>query len=198
MNSATSTESGPAAAGRPAARRDTGFQSWHFFIPIAMIAATVAVMLSDFTHPAALLLLSASVVAAGFVGVAMHHALSGFAGTRLSEGEPLSERRRDAIEREKALTLRSIKELEFDKAMGKVSDADFKEVGGRLRAKAIALMQELDREPAAVEQPAATAVVAAAAAAPSTPSGACAACGTSNDADARFCKQCGAKVGAHA
>ena len=34
------------------------------------------------------------------------------------------------LEREKALVLRSIKELEFDHAMGKVSDADFAEIGG--------------------------------------------------------------------
>jgi hypothetical protein len=194
MNSATSTESGSASGARRADRRDTGFQSWHFFIPLAMIAATVAVMLSDFTHPAALLLLSASVVAAGFVGVAMHHALAGFAGTRRAALEPMSERRRDAIEREKALTLRSIKELEFDKAMGKVSDADFSEVGGRLRAKAIALMQELELEPTV--EPAAAAAPAEAAAGPA--SGACASCGTANDVDARFCKHCGARVGAHA
>ena len=40
--------------------------------------------------------------------------------------------------------LRSIKELEFDRAMGKLSTKDFEEMGGRLRARAIALMKELD------------------------------------------------------
>jgi hypothetical protein len=194
MNSATSTEPQPASASSRVERRDSGFQSWHFFIPISMVAATVAVMLSDFTHPAALLLLSAAVVAAGFVGVAMHHALSGFASTRELARAPLAEKRRDAIEREKALTLRSIKELEFDKAMGKVSDADFKELGGRLRAKAIALMQELDREPDTVaERP-----VIARATTSETNAGTCPSCGTPNDTDARFCKQCGARLGAHA
>ena len=197
MNSATSTESRAAAADGRVERRDSGFQPWHFFIPIAMVAATVAVMLSDYTHPAALLLLSAAVVAAGFVGVAMHHALAGFASTRPAARPPLSEKRRDAIEREKALTLRSIKELEFDKAMGKVSDADFAELGGRLRAKAIALIQELDREPDDSRPPAAPQLAAGAPAAASS-SGTCASCGTGNDPDARFCKQCGAKLGAHA
>ncbi len=37
------------------------------------------------------------------------------------------------MEREKALVLRSIKELEFDRAMGKVSPRDFDEMSTRLR-----------------------------------------------------------------
>ena len=54
------------------------------------------------------------------------------------------ERARAALEREKALVLRSLKELEFDQAMGKLSATDFDEMGGRLRARAIALMKQLD------------------------------------------------------
>ena len=40
--------------------------------------------------------------------------------------------------------LRSIKELEFDHAMGKVSDQDFAEMGLRLRTRAAGLMRQLD------------------------------------------------------
>ena len=40
---------------------------------------------------------------------------------------------RAVLEREKMLVLRSIKELEFDRAMGKVSAKDFDEMAGRLR-----------------------------------------------------------------
>ena len=43
---------------------------------------------------------------------------------------------KDLLERDKALVLRSIKELEFDRAMGKVGDADFAEVSAGLRARA--------------------------------------------------------------
>ena len=117
------------------------------------------------------------------------------------------------VSREKALVLRSLKELEFDHAMRKVSDGDFAEIGLRLRARAIELMRELDRatsaevraEPAPTVPPAAPAgpfVVAA-----PTPAGpfaelrveemtpaACTVCGTENDADARFCKNCGTRV----
>src|SRR4029079_5079899 len=56
----------------------------------------------------------------------------------------VGERTRAALEREKLLTLRSIKELEFDRAMGKLSDADWQEMSGRLRARAAGLMKQLD------------------------------------------------------
>ena len=46
----------------------------------------------------------------------------------------IGQRTRAALEREKMLTLRAIKELEFDRAMGKLSDEDFQEMSGRLRA----------------------------------------------------------------
>jgi hypothetical protein len=39
------------------------------------------------------------------------------------------------------LALRSIKELEFDRAMGRVSDDDFKEKSGRLRTRAARLFR---------------------------------------------------------
>ncbi len=41
----------------------------------------------------------------------------------------IGERTRVALEREKMLTLRAIKELEFDRAMKKLSDEDFREMG---------------------------------------------------------------------
>ena len=48
------------------------------------------------------------------------------------------------MEREKTLVLRSIKELEFDRAMGKVSEKDFSDMSGRLRSRAARLMRQLD------------------------------------------------------
>jgi membrane protease subunit (stomatin/prohibitin family) len=71
--------------------------------------------------------------------------------------------------------------------MGKMSEADFQELSARLRARAIAIMQQLDAKPGSTGSsgaaPAATRVSA------------CATCGTVNDTDARFCKQCGGKLG---
>ena len=56
----------------------------------------------------------------------------------------VGQRTRVALEREKLLTLRSIKELEFDRAMGRLSDEDWNEMSGRLRARAARLMRQLD------------------------------------------------------
>jgi hypothetical protein len=184
MSSGTSTERGPV-------RQDGAFEVWHFYVLLAMIAATAGVVLSSHTHPAALLLLSGAVIAAGLVGLAMHHAMTGFvAGDE--RRTPLREADREVLEREKALTLRSIKELEFDRAMGKVSDRDFAEVESTLRAHALTVMEELDRM--AAESPADPVTGRAGDADPWRADTACAACQTPNDPDARFCKQCGARL----
>jgi hypothetical protein len=196
-NSATSTERNAASRVRPAAAKpadaQSGFRPWHFFILISMAGATVAVMLSVHTHPVALLLLSAAVVCAGVVGLALHRAIDGFL-QRGAEQLPLPAGTYEALLREKALVLRSIKELEFDKAMGKISEADFAEISSRLRARALSLMADLDRAPVAPAPKQASAPAPAPAAAASTRS--CASCGTANDTDARFCKNCGSGLGA--
>jgi hypothetical protein len=175
-SSATSTETDPA-------RPDSSLQPWHFFMLVSMLAATFAVWRSPDTQPAALLLLSAAIIAAGLVGLALYHALSGFFGGA-REPRVVSARVRDELIREKALVLRSIKELEFDRGMGKINEADFAEIGGRLRARALELMQAIDH---AAPEPAP--LVEAEARARSCPS-----CSTVNDADAKFCKQCGTKI----
>ena len=194
-NSATSTEREAAARVRPAAKpadAQPGFRPWHFFILLSMAGATVAVMLSAHTHPVALLLLSAAVVCAGVVGLVLHRAIEGFFH-RGGEQLPLPGGTYAELVREKALVLRSIKELEFDKAMGKVSEADFAEISTRLRARALSLMEDLDRAPVPPAEKRTPTAAHAPIAATTTRS--CAACGTANDADARFCKSCGSGLG---
>jgi hypothetical protein len=93
--------------------------------------------------------------------------------------------------------------------MGKIGEKDFEEMVARLRTRAIGLMRQLDEEPPAwralIEEEVARRRTAAgprsdAPPAPTAvPSGipapaACTTCGTKNDADARFCKQCGARL----
>ena len=196
-NSATSTERNAASRVRSAAAKpadaQSGFRPWHFFILISMAGATVAVMLSVHTHPVALLLLSASVVCAGVVGLTLHRAINGFL-QRGAEQLPLPAGTYEDLLREKALVLRGIKELEFDNAMGKISAADFAEISSRLRARALSLMADLDRAPVARAPKQASAPAPASAAAAGTRS--CASCGTVNDTDARFCKNCGSGLGA--
>ena len=90
-------------------------------------------------------MLSLTIFAAAAVGIAALRTFlpltqkSATFGPRLLGG-----RTRAALEREKTLVLRSIKELEFDHAMGKVSEKDFAEMGARLRARATRLMRQLD------------------------------------------------------
>jgi membrane protease subunit (stomatin/prohibitin family) len=66
--------------------------------------------------------------------------------------------------------------------MGKVGDADFEAISSRLRARALTLMQDLARTPA---------VDPADRSAAARSRRACASCGTSNEPDAKFCKNCG-------
>ena len=155
-----------------------------------MIGATVVVIVSRESHPAALLLLSAAVVAAGFVGLALSRAVAGFfqAG---AEPAPVTGRSREDLERQKALVLRSIKELEFDRAMGKVSEADFTAIMSRLRTRALSAMQDLERAPAAVPVPNNGTGKAFPV---SIPGIVCGTCSTPNDGDARFCKSCGSRL----
>jgi hypothetical protein len=187
-----------------------GFRPWHFFLLASLMTATVAVMISRQATPEHLVLISLTIVAAGLAATSFYRMLAPLAAQDLTTfSEPLSERARHALEREKLLVLRSIKELEFDRAMGKLSPKDFDEMSVRLRARAIALMKQLDegsagyRELIERELNARLAVVKAgvqpvhAVVAPhleASPADACAACGTRNDHDAAFCKRCGAQL----
>jgi zinc ribbon protein len=195
-SSETSTEPAapkPTFAEAPEGRSRATFQPWQFYILLSMMAATAAVIVSRNTHPAALLLLSAAVIFAGLVGVAFHRALLGFFGQR-SRPPARGERGRAGLEREKALVLRSIKELEFDRNMGKVSQADFDEISGRLRARALALMQDLDRAAPDAEGGGFGERGGFGEQSALRTAGKCARCGTANDADAKFCKNCGHRL----
>lgn len=218
------TSAGP-QAGRPTEPRepDAGFRAWHFFVLVSLAASTVAVLMSRRSSPEHLILISFTIGAAGVAAAAFYRML---VPLTVRDVKQLSDRPSDralaAIEREKALVLRSIKELEFDRAMGKVSPRDFDEMSGRLRARAIMLMKQVDagnagyrelierelqqrlraRELAGAVNPPAPAPIeeraAAVEIAPSegtAPRG-CAACGTANDHDAAFCKRCGTPLAA--
>lgn len=188
--------------------------AWQLFALAGLLGATFLTFMSRGQSAAAILLLSLTVFAAAAVGIAALRTLTPLAGGEREASRPLGRvlggRTRAALEREKALTLRAIKELEFDRAMGKVSDADFLEMTGRLRVRAASLIQRLDdgrsyREQ--IDQELARRigpVAAGSAGAPAPGAGGtvaaaratepCAGCGTANDQDARFCKQCGASL----
>ena len=181
-----------------------GFQVSHFFVLLSLLTATVAVVMARPSAPEHLILISLTIGAAGYAGLCFYRVLAPLVAPHADfDRQPLSERSRIELEREKALTLRSIKELEFDRAMGKVSPQDFDEMSGRLRARAINIMKQLDAGSTAyralIEKELAARIggssptdpkVARAAA---RPAGECV-CGTVNDVDARFCKLCGLQL----
>jgi hypothetical protein len=185
MSSETSTSTGDA------------LQPWQLFTLAGLIGATVVVFVSRGQTPAGIILLSLTIFTAAVVGVATWRTLAPLASDDDHAAMPvLHGRTRTALEREKTLVLRSIKELEFDRAMGKVSDKDFAEMGTRLRARAAGLLRQLDAGASyraqienAIEQR-----VGVKAAPSMATARACPSCGTENDADARFCKHCGASL----
>lgn len=216
MSSATSIDGvgddSLAAPHRRARERDA-VKPWHFFVLASLLAATAAVVMARQSRPEHLVLISLTIGAAGFAAGALYRTLAPLVGPPGERAAgPLTESLRTVLEREKMLVLRSIKELEFDRAMRKLSARDFDEMAGRLRARAIALMRQLDdgsgyrelveKELAArLASPAARSVEAAHPVDPADPVGgqapgtACA-CGTRNDPDAAFCKRCGLRLSA--
>ena len=239
MSSATSTSQAvprqdvlPPKGGAPA---EDGFRIPHFFVLLSLVAATVAVMLARPSAPENLILISLTIGAAGLAAIACYRTIAPLLDKRAEEDrEPLSARLRADLEREKALTLRSIKELEFDRAMGKLSQQDFDQMAGRLRARAMGIMQQLEAGASVyrqeIERELATRIGGTPAVAregspertlrptsdvhdgltsdvndgltreasegrrrPDLQVRQCA-CGTTNDADAKFCKSCGAKL----
>jgi hypothetical protein len=206
MNSETSTE-----------RRES-LQPWQLFTLAGLIGATVVVFFSRGQTPAAIILLSCAIFAAAYVGASALRTVLPLTGTpREDLVEAVGDRTRAALEREKVLVLRSIKELEFDRGMGKVSEKDFDEMSARLRARAARLMRQLDagslyrkqiekeveKRLGDVSNPKSqipnpksqsTSPHSQSVAVGSPQSNECTACAAMNDADARFCKSCGARL----
>jgi hypothetical protein len=121
----------------------------------------------------------------------LQRAAASLVGAR-RDARPVDARHRDDLAREKALVLRSLKDLEFDHAMGKLSDRDFSEMSARLRARAVRIMKELDERPdyrGRIERELESKLGE-----PQTDTPRCAACGTVNDGDAAFCKKCGQRL----
>jgi hypothetical protein len=188
--------SGPREA---ATRPDAGFRPWHFFVLASLGAATVAVALSHGTSAAHLVLMSLAIGAAGASGLACYRTIAPLLAADVQNGRgAVGTRSRVALEREKALVLRAIKELEFDRAMGKIAARDFDEMVARLRARAVALMKQLDQAGPGYRELIERELLARLGARPGPAVAGgpprCAACGTSNDEDARFCKRCGARL----
>jgi hypothetical protein len=214
MSSATSTEthsakasaSAEAAADRPA-ERDQGLQPWQFFVLAALGCATAVTFIARGQGVTTVILLGVLMATAALVGLAALRALRPLVVPHDDGTVMIGQRTRAALEREKMLALRAIKELEFDRAMGKLSENDWQEMSSRLRVRAARLMRQLDAGGGYREQIERDLEARLANAVPVPERGdargakserhdahRCASCSTVNDADARFCKSCGSKL----
>lgn len=183
---------------------DQSLQPWQFFVLAALACATAVTFLVRGQGIGVVILLTILMGTAALVGMAVLRTVRPLVTKKDDRTVMIGDRTRAALEREKLLALRSIKELEFDRAMNKVSEDDFREITGRLRARAIRLTHQLDAGSGyrpRIERELAKRLAAANADAPSAKAprsaaatAVCGACSTANDADARFCKGCGAKL----
>ena len=213
MSSETSTEARPSSRG--------GFEPWQLFVLAGLIGAAIVAFRAGAQPSSARIFLILTIFAAAAIGYAALRMLVPLTGVVARESRmTLGERTRVVLEREKMLALRAIKELEFDRAMGTVSDRDYQEMATRLRARAGRILRQLDESPelgyrTLIEQEIARRIGAPAvaragvpaelmanadvAAGETTPRGTspmhtCAECSLANDTDARFCKGCGARL----
>jgi hypothetical protein len=97
------------------------------------------------------------------------------------------------------VALRALKEIEFDRATGKLSDADYDALKAKYTAEALAAMRG-ERAPAVVRRPGPSAARGRSDVphdAPRTPHPArCPKHGPRPEKDAQFCSECGRRVGA--
>ena len=218
-----SARNSPEQLQRPPRQPGSSFQPWHLFVLLTLAASSAGAVMARGSTPANVVFICLAIGAAGAAAFAFYRTLWPLASAEESRPpEMVGGRTRAALEREKALVLKAIKELEFDRAMGKVSEADWQEMTGRLRTRALRLIRQLDEGSAAYRElierelnarrqaagmkvaPEAPPLVPgpAGATAPAAPRPAaadlatrpCGRCGTANDQDARFCKRCGADL----
>jgi hypothetical protein len=190
MSSATSTSARPGDP--PDGVRDQSLQPWQFFVLAALGCATAATFLARGQGVTAVILLSVLMGTVAIAAIAMLRTLRPLVSAEEDRTAMVGQRTRAALEREKLLALRAIKELEFDRAMGKLSEEDFREMAGRLRGRAARLIRQLDagagyREQVERDLAKKMEQVRSAPAAERK----CGACSAVNDHDARFCKSCG-------
>jgi zinc-ribbon domain len=205
---------------RPPGASAPSLQSWHLFVLLTLAAASAGAVVVRGSTPANVVFICLAIGTAGVAAFAFHRMLWPLVSVdETGAPEMVGGRTRAALEREKTLVLKAIKELEFDRAMGKVSEADWRDMTSRLRGRALRLIRQLDegsaayrelierelnarrqaaglavvpQAPPAVPGPGGASPPAAHGETANAPVGSCGRCGTANDQDARFCKKCGA------
>jgi Double zinc ribbon len=119
---------------------------------------------------------------------------------RPGRGAPRPAEPLDPEETPRGVALTALREIEFDRATGKLSDADYEDLKARYTTVALAALRAEAAGPADVEAMIAGRVRSLRFAGGSTPSPApeCPACGPRPEADAVFCSACGVRLEAPA
>lgn len=179
---------------KPASTSDA-LRPWQFFVLAALGCATAVTFVVRSQGVTAVVLVTIIIGAGAVVALGVLRVVRPLVSPSDDRTAVIGHRTRAALQEEKQLALRTIKELEFDRAMGKISDADFNEMSVRLRARASRLIKQLDAAEGyrpQIERDLAKRLGDALEQTP-TPK-ACASCQTTNERDARFCKECGARL----
>jgi zinc-ribbon domain len=178
-------------------------------LPVTCVAVAVLASVAGSVGPALLVLASGALLGAIALVWASIRTLSGDAP--LSVGLELAATRQvvgDDLAEQKRRILRALKDVEGERALGRIDDADYEELVARYRDEAKTVMRELDRQVAPMREEAerkATQYLARhgfrsaeTLADNPEPKGetrvdrlACPKCGASNEDDASFCKACG-------
>jgi hypothetical protein len=181
-------------------------------LPVTCLAVAVLASVTGSVGPALLVLASGALLGTIALVWASIRTLSGDAP--LSVGLEVAATRQvvgDDLFEHKRRVLLALKDVEGERALGRIDDADYEELVARYRDEAKAVMRELDRQVAPMREEAERRArqYLARHGLPSGETGgdgsaqrsetrservACRGCGASNEPDASFCKGCGAAM----
>ena len=197
MSSEISTERSRPAPEPSESPAQAGMQPWQFFVLAGLGCATAVTYVVRGQGLTVVILVSLLMATTALVGMAALRAIRPLVTAHDDRTVLIGQRTRAALEQEKSLALRTIKELEFDRAMGKVSEEDFRAMSTRLRARAARLIKQLDAGSgyrALIERDLTKRLSDSSEKAAAPAGRTCTACETPNDTDARFCKRCGERL----
>jgi hypothetical protein len=169
-------------------------------LPVATLAA--AGIVGTFYGVGTAILVLAGGVLLGVIAILWEsvRTLSGDAPITLEEAIALGSP--SATEEQKRAVLQALKDLEYERSVGKVAEADYEELHQRYRTEAKRLLRAVDEDLAPLRARAQE-YLTRELGRPETPpdkkapeKGECRACQSDNDADAVFCKKCGGKLDA--
>lgn len=202
-------------------RRQALAQAAYVRMGIPLATLVFAIVMGVFMGAAGVVLVLAAGALVGVIAVFWASIRTLFGETPLSGADAYALGAPRAEEERKQAVLRALKDLEFERSVGKISDADYKVLVSKYRAEAKHLLRVLDEESAprrarveglvskrlekegflSTKAPKPEDMKAEeqdenaeqGEASEARPEHVCSQCGTQNDADAVFCKKCGAR-----